>query len=180
MSSWKIKWSDDIAPLTGQKTPSKPSFDLTPSSRGRLRKKNSRYLDYDTSETNEDPKDEELLARKPRDVAPVAKPPGKTGRKVGRPRKVPLASPDVCTSPHVANGNLSAQTNVSPSPVTEESLENGTPKPKRKYVKKKIVNAEPVAPSENMKEEEEPEELQPGGRPKRTAAKMWVTALTVW
>ncbi|XP_019738211.1 general transcription factor 3C polypeptide 2 isoform X1 [Hippocampus comes] len=165
---------EDVAnPEQGQKTPSKAAYDLTPSSRGRLRKKNSRYLDYDTSETNEEPKDEELLARKPRAVATVAKPPGKTpGRKVGRPRKVPLASADVCTSPHVANGNLLAHTNVSPSPITEESLENGTPKPKRKYVKKQIVNAELLAPSENIKEEEEPEELQPGGRPKRTAAKM--------
>ncbi|XP_077408549.1 general transcription factor 3C polypeptide 2 [Vanacampus margaritifer] len=155
-------------PEQGQEAPSKPYYDLATSSRGRQRKKNSRFLDYDTTDANEDPKEEEVLPRKP---PAKAETPRKTPGKRGRPRKVPPASADVRASPHVPNGDISAHTNVSPSPVTDGSLENGTPKPKRKYVKKRIVNVEPVTPCEEV-QEEEPEELPPGRRPRRGAAKM--------
>ncbi|XP_061609862.1 general transcription factor 3C polypeptide 2 isoform X1 [Phyllopteryx taeniolatus] len=229
-------------PERGQETPSKPAFDLTPSSKGRQRKINSRYFDYDTSDANEDPRDDDVPARKaptkavgaattgktpgkrgrprkvplanvddfitphvlngdissqtiagvtnydtsnanedPRDDdVPARKPPTKevepaiprkTPGKRGRPRKVPLASVDDFKTPQALNGDIASQTNASASPCTEASSENGTPKPKRKYVRKQIVHVEPVPPSEKSLEEE-PEELQPGGRPRRSAAKM--------
>ncbi|XP_077366398.1 general transcription factor 3C polypeptide 2 [Festucalex cinctus] len=159
--------------------PSKPYYNLEPSSRGRQRKKNSRFLDYVTGDTSEDPKEDEAPPEKcpAKAATPRKTPPDKGGRpraaprkktpgKRGRRRTVPPAS----APPRVSNGDISAHANVSPSPaVTEDSLENGTPKPKRKFVKKQIVNVEPVAPCEEI--QEEAEELPPGGRPRRGAAK---------
>ncbi|XP_061668859.1 general transcription factor 3C polypeptide 2 isoform X2 [Syngnathoides biaculeatus] len=218
-------------PERGREAAPKPSFDLTPSSKGRQRKINSRYFDYDTGDANEDPGDDDVPARKvvaptsgkttgkrgrprkvplastdtshqtpdalngdtssqtnagvtdcdtsdaneqPKDAAArepatkaaAAATPVKTPGKRGRPRKVPLASGDDFKTPQALNGDISPQTNASPSPCTE----NGTPKPKRKYVKKQFFHMEPVTPRE--KSPEESQELQQGGRPRRSAAKM--------
>ncbi|XP_057678778.1 general transcription factor 3C polypeptide 2 [Corythoichthys intestinalis] len=159
-------------PEQGQDAPSKPSCELTPSSRGRQRKKNCKYADYDTTDKNEHQIDDESPSRKPSPKAKSNVPnPGKTPAKRGRPRKVPLATVDVCKSPHVPNGDTVTQTNVTAVPLAEGSLENGAPKPKRKYVKRKTFTLEPVIPrEEDIKEE--PEELELGVRPRRSAAKM--------
>ncbi|XP_061126120.1 general transcription factor 3C polypeptide 2 isoform X1 [Syngnathus typhle] len=173
---FKEKVPDVDDPEQGQELPSKPFFDLTPSSRGRQRKKNIRLRDYETCETNEESKDEEVLARKPPAKPAATTPKNTPAKRGGRPRKHTLVGAEVSASPHVANGDVSAHTNDSPSPVTEGSLENGMPKPKKKYVKKQKVDVEPVTPTETIKEEE-PEVLSPGGRPRRSAAKMAIKFL---
>ncbi|XP_054618120.1 general transcription factor 3C polypeptide 2 [Dunckerocampus dactyliophorus] len=172
-------------PEQGQETPSKPSFDLVPSLKGRQRRKNPRYSDYDTRDTNahERQSDEEKSATKKlgKEVTPQ-----KTPAKRGRPKKVPQPSVDEKAASQVSNGEMStkktpaakrppsnktpAKTNINnTSPGPGESVENGTPKPKRKYVRKQVVKAEPVA---REKSPEVPEEAEPGGRRRRSAAKM--------
>nr|XP_061785847.1 general transcription factor 3C polypeptide 2-like [Nerophis lumbriciformis]XP_061785848.1 general transcription factor 3C polypeptide 2-like [Nerophis lumbriciformis]XP_061785849.1 general transcription factor 3C polypeptide 2-like [Nerophis lumbriciformis]XP_061785850.1 general transcription factor 3C polypeptide 2-like [Nerophis lumbriciformis]XP_061785851.1 general transcription factor 3C polypeptide 2-like [Nerophis lumbriciformis] len=163
-------------PEQGGKTPSTSLFDLTPSSRGRQRRKNPRFSDYDTSDIyeNEAQSEKEISATKSLEKKA-------TPKKRGRPRKVPLPSVDeqaASESPRVPEAkrtplnNTPATANDCASPAPGDPLENGTPKPKRKYLKKQRVEVEPVAPSPREKSPEVPEEEVLEGRCKRSAAKM--------
>ncbi|XP_077566835.1 general transcription factor 3C polypeptide 2 [Stigmatopora nigra] len=136
--------SDDLDdPEPGQETPSKPSLEITFSSRGRQRKKNPKYADYDTME---DPIDIESSFKKPKEKPNVPTSRQTSPRKRGRPKRVPLPTVEVSEAPHVANGDAAMQTNVTSPSLPEGSLENGTPKPKRKYVKRKTFTMEPIIP----------------------------------
>ncbi|XP_020510922.2 general transcription factor 3C polypeptide 2 [Labrus bergylta] len=192
---------DPIDSGQGQENPSEQNSDLTPSSRGRPRKKNPKYQDYETEDlidekkttgrkssgegaaskrtpakrrkAEDDPEppqgddveneanhktpqelDEITAKETPKKAVRAKKTP--TKRTPGRKKKSDTANTDVAL-PHLEGGAAdSAQ------------QENGTPKPKRKYVKKQraqvIVEPPPCA-------SEPEEEIQPGGRRRRGAAK---------
>ncbi|KAM9354940.1 general transcription factor 3C polypeptide 2 [Pholidichthys leucotaenia] len=172
----------------GQEKPAEESLDLIPSWKGRERKKNSKYFDYETEETYSPKKsprkqsagkgaaskksptkdgkvktenDKEELADETKlecDGQAPAEPP----KKRGRPRKTQgkgTTTKSKITGEGVAEG--AAQ------------LENETPKPKRKYVKRKVV--EHVQPVEEPQGEKDPgeseEKTELGGRRRRGAAK---------
>ncbi|KAF7230995.1 general transcription factor 3C polypeptide 2 isoform X1 [Nothobranchius furzeri] len=184
---------DPSEPAEGQNEPSEQSFNISPSSSGRQRKKNPKYLDYEMNDAGVDKTIEQAPSkkssegdgaslqkgqrkgRKPR--AAVQKPSdGKkastdsvgetvaaTPKKRGRPPKTPKPSETV-----TADGNL-------PAGKTEESVaeksaqqENVTPNAKRKYVRKKAQQVVEDPPRE--KDPAEPED-QTGGRHRRGAAK---------
>lgn len=88
-----------------------------------------------------------------------------TPKKRGRKKKV-QPEPAVTT-----DGDLPAEGDGGGAAEMSVNQENGTPKPKRKYVKKKAV--EPAEDPPPEKEPEEPEEeVESGGRRRRGAAKM--------
>nr|XP_057945298.1 general transcription factor 3C polypeptide 2 isoform X2 [Doryrhamphus excisus] len=169
----------------GPETPSKPSFDLAPTSKGRQRRKNPRYSDYDTGDTDTHETQSDDKNAETKRLGNEATP-RKTPAKRGRPKKVPQPSVNEEAASQVSNGETStkktpgakgtpssktpAKANVTEaSPVAGDSVANGTPKPKRKYTKKQVVKAEPVA---REKSPDVPEEVEPGGRRRRSAAKM--------
>ncbi|KAK5852620.1 hypothetical protein PBY51_006472 [Eleginops maclovinus] len=193
------------------------SCHLSPSSR--KRKKNSKYLDYETEEVND-------VQRSPRNTrrkssrgkgrgAASEKSPVKNGsnedttqqtedgeeeetlpesdetpKKAVRAKKTPAKKTPAKKTPAKktpakktpAKKTLAKKTPAKQTPTTAESLptgeggieaaveqENGTPKPKRKYVKKQQPVKE-VAPEEPSNEAEE--EMTPSGRRRRGAAKV--------
>ncbi|XP_056150175.1 general transcription factor 3C polypeptide 2 [Lampris incognitus] len=188
-----------LASEQGQERPTEKLLDLTPSSGGRLRRKNPKYLDYE----------KELCKKQPRKT-PVKKSsqngetPGKTPAKRGRPKKVaaPEADQDqeeINTPPHKSekapkkrrvgkktrikktakkspakgDGKLTVEIGC----VESEQQETEPKKPKRKYVKKQVVQKEAPAESTAVQEDQEDTpiatevETTPGGRPRRSAAK---------
>ncbi|XP_034555359.1 general transcription factor 3C polypeptide 2 [Notolabrus celidotus] len=187
----------------GQEKPSEQIPDLTPSSTGRLRKRNPKYLDFETEDTSDVPKkpqrrssgrvaaakrtpakrakanndaqetadgEHEANDKTPEESAGIT--PRKTPKKAGRGRKAkrtPVKRTPAKKAPAPApDGGLQAEDGGVVAAVQQE---NGTPKPKRKYVKKQKVEAvvEPPPPCEEKEEPEE--EIQPGGRRRRGAAK---------
>ncbi|XP_008287899.1 general transcription factor 3C polypeptide 2 [Stegastes partitus] len=192
-----------------QEKPSEQSRDLTPSSKGRQRKKNPKYLDYETDDT---PSVQQKLPRKSLGREGAA--PQKTPAKRGRPKSAARRTADEAkeatdkTPPEVDEESVvetpkktvrarktpagrtgKKKTPARKSPLTDGNLpsvevvvqdavqqENGTPKPKRKYVRKQpIQKVEPVEdpPSENNTGQPpgEAEEPESGGRRRRGAAK---------
>ncbi|XP_069028468.1 general transcription factor 3C polypeptide 2 [Embiotoca jacksoni] len=217
---------DPIDSRQGQDKPSEQSLDLTPSSKGRQRRKNTKYLDYETEDT--------IIVQTFQQKRPRKSPEGKeaaslkTPEKRGRPKAAKRRAEDEApaesveqTAEETANKPTSAKktpakktpakktpakktpakktpakktpakktpakktpakktpakkTPAKKTPAVGEDLaageaakqENGTPKPKRKNVKKQPVpEPEPVKPP--AEPEEEPE---PGGRRRRGAAK---------
>ncbi|XP_022048403.1 general transcription factor 3C polypeptide 2 [Acanthochromis polyacanthus] len=183
---------------------------LPPSSKGRQRKKNPKYVDYETDDvpdvkqktprkrsrgergaspktppkrrkattaTQQTPDEEkEATDKTPPEV--VEEPEAETPKKQAKPRKTPSKKTPAKKTPArktparktpVTDGDLTSGEVVVQDSVQQE---NGAPKPKRKYVRRKPVqNVEPVRdpPSENNTEE--PEEVESGGRRRRGAAK---------
>lgn len=179
--------------------------DLILSSKGRQRKKNPKYLDYETDDkTNEhhSPKTPRKSSGRRRSAS--QKTPAKSRKSKAAAQDTPDGenektdkTPAECdgqTTAEVANETLrgkktlSKRTPAKKTPakkcsnanvdlldgegVVKDTVqqENGTPKPKRKYVKKQYVqHVEPVI---KEKDAEEPEkETGQGGRRRRGAAK---------
>ncbi|KAM6991998.1 general transcription factor 3C polypeptide 2 [Tautogolabrus adspersus] len=195
---------DPLDPGQGEEKPSEQSSDLTPSSRGRLRKKNSKYLDYETDGTFDE---EKKKGRKSSGAGAASKKtPAKRRKSENDPQptadveneandKTPQ-EPDEITAKETPKKAVRAKktpTKRTPgrkktkkTPTTDGALpnlesgvadsaqqENGTPKPKRKYVKKQRVQV--VEPPQGAKEaplSEPEEEIRPGGRRMRGAAKV--------
>lgn len=187
-----LKPMDQTDAGEGQDKPSEQSLYLSPSSKGRQRKKNSKYLDFDTENTDDVKSNKQKSPRKSpqKGLSPQETPAkhrktktskkqtanrGKesaeqtvlvTPRRQGKTRKTqPATKPSAAVS---AGGDLAigeAGGGVAENPVQQE---NGTPKPKRKYVRKKPV--EEVKHPEDVPAAPD-EEVESGGRGKRGAAK---------
>ncbi|KAM8847190.1 general transcription factor 3C polypeptide 2 [Synchiropus picturatus] len=149
---------------TNEEKPVMQHWDLTPSSRGRLRRTNPKYSAYETKEMD----DEELdkLSTK----SPLKKEtPAKTPKRRGQRNK----------SMHVAADGEQTSASVPVTPGSDGSTAdgavqetNGTPKPKRKYVRRKTLpKDEVVLPQESDVVKEEDEEVETGCRRRRGAAK---------
>ncbi|KAM7395967.1 hypothetical protein PAMA_007308 [Pampus argenteus] len=193
----------------GQETPSKPLWDLTPSSKGRQRRKNPKYIDYDTKDTSDVQNVQQKRSRKssgggatsrktaaksvkakkatqqpedgeeePTDKIPQesdGKTSEKTPKKTVRAKKTPSKKTPAVKAPSTDGSPPTAQG----AGLDTTQQENGTPKPRRKYVRKQIKQeVEPVTdPPPCEKDPGEPavepeEEIQPGGRRRRSAAKV--------
>lgn len=158
--------------------------------KGRRRTKPPKYLnDYESDEKNirkivqqeaqrRGPKEEESNSQTRTDdeeeeeerKKKILKSRAKKPKKVGRPRKHPVKEEN-------ANGGTCRA--VGGRDAAAAQPENGTPKPKRSYVRKQQRNVDPPPdpPAEEPPSEagEEPrEEPEPGGRRRRGAAKAWV------
>ncbi|XP_041831045.1 general transcription factor 3C polypeptide 2 isoform X2 [Melanotaenia boesemani] len=184
---------------------SEQCLQLSPSSKGRQRKKNSKYLDYETDDmgvtesvTKKTPTknlssegaDSQKSPAKTR-TSKTAKQPTTSGdeesadepasesvcqtvakrsKKLGRPRKTASKETSKTAVTTDGNGPLGAGEAVVLNSVQQE---NGTSKPKRKYVKKQRVQEDPPHEKDPGKPSTEPEEnVGPGGRRQRGAAKM--------
>ncbi|KAG7509092.1 general transcription factor 3C polypeptide 2 [Solea senegalensis] len=178
----------------GEEKPLEEHKCLPPSSRGRQRRSNPKFSDY---ETEKSPKGSPRKGRTPSQRAlaknkeggdnqamdkmapecgmtPVKETPKKakktpskkTPAKKTPAKKTPAKKTHTPKSPSADNGPLPT---VEGGVVDAVHQENGTPKPKRKYVKKQ--KPPPVVESPGDKPEEE-EEVEPGGRRRRGAAKM--------
>ncbi|KAK7878713.1 hypothetical protein WMY93_030952 [Mugilogobius chulae] len=156
--------------------------ELTPSSRGRQRKKNPKYEDYQVSEVYDGQTSPRKRPRRTsakvqshpaadgeEDDAEEENVPKKTPKKRGRPpgKKTPgRKTPGKTTA--AAGQEASGQNGEGPT-------ENETPKPKRQYKKRKREEEikEEVKEAKEREEEKEDEESEEttGGRPKRGAAR---------
>ncbi|XP_029318672.1 general transcription factor 3C polypeptide 2 isoform X2 [Cottoperca gobio] len=213
-------------PIDSEQGPEKPSeqcCDLTPSSRGRQRKKNSKYFDYETEAAT----DVQSSQRRPRGKrsgggieADSGKSPAKSGKAKNATQQTEedvdkeatdetLQESDGKTSQETPKRAVRAKktstkktpakktpakktpakkTPAKKTPATDGSLptvpggaadavqqENGTPKPKRKYVRKqppKEAVEEPAGEEAAGEATNEPEEeTTPSGRHRRGAAK---------
>ncbi|XP_054473974.1 general transcription factor 3C polypeptide 2 [Anoplopoma fimbria] len=194
---------DPIDSGQGQEKPA----DLTTSSRGRLRKKNSKYLDYETDgpsdvrksqqiprrtrsgggreapskkspakrgkakngkRQTEDAEEEEAIVKTPQESD--GKTSEETPKKATRAKKTPAKkTPAKKTPPKRTPAKKTPNTNGEGGAVETVQQENGTPKPKRRYVRKQPAK-EPVEepPCEAVESEEE---TTLGGRRRRGAAK---------
>ncbi|XP_038160054.1 general transcription factor 3C polypeptide 2 [Cyprinodon tularosa] len=185
---------DPVVSGKGQDKPSQSLY-LSPSSKGRQRKKNPKYLDEPDFTENVKQKSPR---KSPEKCVPPKKTPAKprktktpptetangekeqippdtveqtlvTPKRRGRSKKTPLvktASPSLTVT---ADGD--PQTTETGGAENSVKQENGTPKPKRKYVRKKPV--EEVRDPPDKKEQGEPdEEPESGGRRRRGAAKV--------
>ncbi|XP_051265270.1 general transcription factor 3C polypeptide 2 [Dicentrarchus labrax] len=197
---------DPIDSGQGQEEPSEQCCDLTPSSKGRQRKKNPKYLDYET-----DDNEQNVQQKTPRKSS------GRGGRGGGRtaPKKTPAKSRKAKNAtqqtedgeieatdktPQESDGNISDETPkkavrakktptkktpakktpAKKTPTADAGLpageggatvqkENGTTK--RKYVRKRPVAEPPRKEAQEEPPVEPVEEIQPGGRQRRGAAK---------
>ncbi|KAM9339283.1 general transcription factor 3C polypeptide 2 [Symphorus nematophorus] len=207
---------DPIDSGQGEETPPE-QCDLTPSSKGRQRKKNPKYFDY---ETDKAVNVQSVHQRKPQRKSSGGrgaskKSPAKSGeaendtqqtadgeietttektnqesdgnisketpKKTGRARKTPKKAPAKRTPAKRTAAKKTPTADTDGGRPAEEGgvvdavqQENG--KPKRKYVRRRPVKEEPVAepPCEEAQGEppaEPEEEIQPGGRRRRGAAK---------
>ncbi|XP_070782154.1 general transcription factor 3C polypeptide 2 [Enoplosus armatus] len=193
-----------------EEEPSEQHCDLTPSSKGRQRKKNSKYLDYET--------DESLQQKPPRKSsggrgAASKKTPAKRGKAKNATQQTADGGKEATDeTPQESDGKIleetpkktvrakktptkktpakktpTRRTPAKKTPTTDRGLppgeggvvdteqqENGTPKPKRKYVRKQPaqeVEAEPPCKEAQGGPPIEPEEeTQPSGRRRRGAA----------
>lgn len=204
---------DPIDSGQGQETQSEQSLDLPPSSKGRQRKKNPKYLDYETNDASTEQNLEQTPPRK--SLGGERTSPVKSPRKRGRPKSATKPTADreneaTDITPVESVGEIPVETPEKPvrvkrtparktpakrtpgkrtaaknTPNTGEDLpagegvvvgavqqENGTPKPKRKYVRKqRIQEVEPAKDPGTPPAEPEEEEIPPGGRRRRGAAK---------
>ncbi|XP_044024943.1 general transcription factor 3C polypeptide 2 [Siniperca chuatsi] len=205
---------DPIDSGQGQEKPSEQHCDLTPSSRGRQRKKNSKYFDYETDDTLNVQSVQQRPPRKSSGGGGAAskKTPAKSGKAENATQQTADGEKEATDkTPQESDGKISEETPkravrakktptkktpvkktpARKTPTTDVGLptgeggvldtvqqENGTPKPKRKYVRKQPAQeVEPVTepPCKEKGEGEPPiepeEEIQPGGRRRRGAAK---------
>ncbi|XP_072218267.1 general transcription factor 3C polypeptide 2 [Leuresthes tenuis] len=195
---------DQIDSEKGQETPSEQCPDLTPSSKGRQRRKNSKYLDYETDDKNvgesvnqktprgssgeqraasqrsaarnrkaktatTDGEDESEDKRTPESVGQTV---AETPKRRGRPKK--SLSKNVSNKAAVTDGDRPAGEAGEGADENAAQQENGTPKPKRRYVKRQPAQEvkDPQCEKDSEKLPTEPEEeVEPGGRRRRGAAK---------
>ncbi|KAK5618618.1 hypothetical protein CRENBAI_015431 [Crenichthys baileyi] len=174
----------------GQDQLSEQSLYLSPSLRGRQRKKNSKYSDFETDVTDVVTSVKKKSRKSARTGVASEKSPSKhrktkthqihldsveqtvlvTPRRPGRPKKTQLeTTPSIIAT---AGGDLPS--GEAGGAVVENSgqQENGTPKPKRKYVRKKPVEKIRDPPDEKNPGDPEPDvEVESGGRRRRGAAK---------
>ncbi|KAM4521817.1 general transcription factor 3C polypeptide 2 isoform 1-T2 [Odontesthes bonariensis] len=198
---------DQIDSEKGQEKPPEQSPHLTPSSRGRQRKKNSRYLDYETDDKDVVKSIEQKTPRKSsggqraasqrsaarnRKAKTAAQPTTDEGNESTDKRTPESVGQTVAKTPkRRARAKRSLSKNMSKKAavtdgdhpageagegVVENAVqqENGTPKPKRKYVRKQPVQEvkDPQCEKDSGKLPTEPEEeVEPGGRRRRGAAK---------
>lgn len=212
--------SNNITLLAGQEKPAEQCCDLTPSSRGRQRRKNPKYLDFETDATFDVQSPQQKPSRRSsgggrRAASKKTSPPesGKaenatqqsedgeketadqttlesdvntsqeTPKKAVRAKKTPRKKTPAKRA-RKSPAKRARKTPAKKTPATDVGLptgeggvvdavpqENGTPKPKRKYVRKRPAQ-EPVTepPCEEALVEPE-EETTPGGRRRRGAAK---------
>nr|XP_020473904.1 general transcription factor 3C polypeptide 2 isoform X1 [Monopterus albus] len=197
---------DSIDSGQGEGNPSEQHWDLTPSSKGRQRKKNVKYLDFETDDEVVNSVQQKQCRKGSRSGAAVAKKTPTKSRKAKNATqqtgdgdeeaadKTPQGS-DGKTSVKTpktprAKKTLSKRTPVTKAPATDGGLptaeavlvdpvhkENGTPKPKRKYVRKQAVQkatavTEPPCEQDQREPPTQPEEqTEPGGRCRRSAAR---------
>ncbi|KAK2855921.1 hypothetical protein Q5P01_004656 [Channa striata] len=194
-------------PIDSDKKPSE-QWNLTASSKGRQRKKNSKYQDYETEDTNVS---KSLVSGG--GEASSKKTPSRSPRaKNARPHTADVREGGTKETTEESNGNVSEETpkrtvRASKTPTKRSAAkktptnrarptaadvavdavqqENGTPKPKRKYVRKQPApDATPVPESPCGEDQAGPpvapeEEAEPGGRRRRGAAKMALKYLHV-
>lgn len=190
-------WSN-VTHLSGQKT-----WDLSPSLKGRQRKKNSRYSDYETNDTDD------VLTEDHKESTKSSGAPKKTPAKRGRPRKATQQSADRQPASPGSDGNIPEKTPAkakktaskkTPSKKTpsrktpakrtparpkdgsqvagDGAVQQENEKPKRKYVRKQVVKEEVVLDCPGEKNTAKPvntpeeQEVGPGGRHRRSAAKV--------
>ncbi|XP_039981813.1 general transcription factor 3C polypeptide 2 [Xiphias gladius] len=194
---------DPIDSGQGQEQPSEEHWDLTPSSKGRQRKKNPKYSDYETDGTfvvqktprtssrgrgkaskttpakvekgkdTQQPADGEKEATDATSQESDGKTLEETPKKLVRAKRTPSKKAPAKETPMADGGLPSGEGGV----VDTLQQDNGTPKPKRKYVRKQPAQkATPVTepPCEEAQGErpvEPEEEIEPGGRRRRGAAK---------
>ncbi|XP_034018307.1 general transcription factor 3C polypeptide 2 [Thalassophryne amazonica] len=180
-----------------QRQPAEQLRELVPTSSGRQRKRNVKYLDYEMDGTwGVQPDEQDLPKKSPRassqkcsgakispkktadgDQEAMDKIPQTSVRKTSK--KTERKTPKKCVSKktpvkpaaeaELPGGESGAAGNV--------QQENGLPKPKRKYVKKQRVqqqasDTDPAGQEvERETQTEREEETPPGGRPRRGAAK---------
>lgn len=198
-------WNNNFTLIPGQETPSEQDLDLQAGSKGRQRKKNSKYLNYETDDlfdveqktpkqssgggAGASPKKTPARSGKPENVIQETadkdkdetdnaaqesgeKAPEKTPKRRGRGRGRKTSSKRTPAKKTPATGGcLPAAAGEAVDAVEQE---NGTPKPKRKYVKRKQAqNATPVTEPLGGEAPVMPEEeTEPGGRRRRSAAIM--------
>lgn len=178
---------------------------MTPSSKGRQRKRNSKYLDYETEDSLCTPQKSPTKSAGRRGRAASKNSPAKSGKAKNVVQKTADGDDGITEkTPQDLDGHISeetpkkkvgrprkASTRETPgrkTPTTDGCLptgeggvadatqqENGTPK--RKYVRKRPAQeVEPAAEPPLKEAQEEPvvpeEEFQPGGRRRRSAAKV--------
>lgn len=200
-------WSNNITRFTGQEKPPEQDCELTPSSRGRQRKKNPKYFDYETEE------DHVKAPRKSsggRGRAASKKTPAKNGKaknagqqavdgeeegtdktpqesdgktseetpkKVVRAKKTPTKKTPAKKTPAKKTPAKKTPTTGEGGVVDTVQQENGTPTPKTKNVRKRRAKeVEPITEPPCKEDQGEPpiepeEEILPGGRRRRGAAK---------
>lgn len=182
---------------------------MTPSSKGRQRKKNSKYFDYETKDSLNVQSAQQKTQRKSargRGGAAAKKSPAKSGKannatqktedeeievtdktpqdsdgrktpkKTGRPKKTPTKKTPARKTPAKKTPTTDGGLPTGEGGVLDTvQQENGTPK--RKYVRKRPAQeVEPATEPPRKEAQGEPqieaeEENQPGGRPRRGAAK---------
>ncbi|XP_073348340.1 general transcription factor 3C polypeptide 2 [Pagrus major] len=213
---------DPIDSEQGEEKPSEQCCDLTPTSRGRQRKKNPKYLDYETEDTSNEQSAQQKPQRKSsggRGGAALKRTPAKSGKAKNATQQTADVEIEVTDkTPQESDGQISEEmpkkavrakkTPIKGTPArktpakktpakktpakkttatdgdlpTEEdgvsnTVQQANGKPKRKYVRKRPAQeVEPVTEPPCKEAEGEPpiepeEELTPGGRRRRGAAK---------
>ncbi|XP_070844275.1 general transcription factor 3C polypeptide 2 [Chaetodon trifascialis] len=195
----------------GQETPSEQGSNLSSNSRGRQRKKNPKYFDYDTGdEFNVQTAQQKPGRRSSRGAAASKRSPSKRGKAQNATEEPAGGGAEAAAeTPEEADGKITKETpkkaargkktltkktpakktpaKKTPAKKTDGALpaveggvdavqqENGTPK--RKYVRKRPAReveaaSEPACKEAHGEPPTEPEEeIQPGGRRRRGAAK---------
>ncbi|XP_070705564.1 general transcription factor 3C polypeptide 2 [Pempheris klunzingeri] len=195
---------DPTDPGQGQDKPSEHDCNLTASSRGRQRKKNPKYFDYETDDAadaqwsqgktrrgggaaskrtpaknrrawdaTEETDDEDTEAPDKTPQESDGKTSEETPKKAVRAKKTPAKKTPAKTAPAVKT----PATDGGKGGVDAVQQENGTPKPKKTCVRKQpkqevdSVTEPPCKEAQGGAPIESEEEIQPGGRRRRGAAK---------
>ncbi|KAM4633588.1 general transcription factor 3C polypeptide 2 [Polymixia lowei] len=164
-----------VATVSAQGQEQQPELhsEVTPSSHGRQRKKNPKFLDY---ETDEKPDKQSPRQKRPR-KSPVKKisvegeEPGKTPVKRRRASKAaePKAEGDQEATPHESVGETS-QNSSKKTPVAKKTPAKRTPA-KKKAANGKDASAVKVGDADTEQQEKE----TPKPKPKQKYVKKWVT-----
>ncbi|XP_059213002.1 general transcription factor 3C polypeptide 2 [Centropristis striata] len=192
---------DPIDSGQGQEKPSDQCCDLSPRSKGRQRRKNPKYLNYETDgmfdEQNSEPKPGRRSGRRGAASKKTEEEPDEdaqeTPKKAGRAKKTPTKRTPARKTPAKktpakktpAKKTPAKKTPAKKTPTPDGELpagedgvvvavtqENGTPKPKRQYVRRRPLKVEEPVPEPPEEAPAEPEEeTTPGGRRRRGAAK---------
>ncbi|XP_014841528.1 PREDICTED: general transcription factor 3C polypeptide 2 [Poecilia mexicana] len=190
---------DPVDSGQGLDTPSQQDIYLSSSSRGRQRKRNSKYVDFETNDTDIVKSVKQKSTRKSVGKGATSRKTPTKRRKTKTPEQqttngekespqtIPADSVDTVITPRkpkrprktqpaeTASAPGDLPTGETGGGVVENSVhqENGSLKPKRKYVRKKPVEEVKDPPDEEKPDPpaEPDEEVQTGGRRRRGAAK---------